>query len=46
MMTHVNHQVNKGTLARKKAHVFFGLIPQRIINKKYFQYTSSQNNLQ
>jgi len=35
----------KGTLARKNAHVFFGLILQRVINTKYFQYASSQNYL-
>ena len=33
----------KGTLARKNAHVIFGPIPQKIIIKKYFRYTSSQN---
>ena len=33
----------KETLARKNAHVFFGPIPQKIMNTKYFQYTSSQN---
>jgi len=31
----------KGTLARKNTQVFFGPIPQRKINKEYYQYTSS-----
>jgi len=37
--------VPKGTLARKSSHVFFGPIPQRMLDKKYFQYTSSKNYL-
>ena len=37
--------VINGALARKNAHGFFGPIPQKIINKKYRQYTSSQNYL-
>ena len=31
--------------SHEKIHMFFGPIPQKIINKKHFQYTLSQNYL-